>query len=180
MSENGKVKKKKEKPTRGGVEPIHAVVVYVPNEIRLKEIYKAYGVWKHLPPLLGDLNEMELATRFGIRDEQIVKLLQIKTHTAFAKEYGVNRQHLYDWDKKLHLSNPFDWIAVWAKGALPNITIAMIQNAMGKGGTSFVDRQTAFKTLAGYEDKSAVRIEGLAEGILAAMKQKKKLADADL
>lgn len=173
MSEKAKKKKKGDTPTKAGGEPIHAVIVYVPSEIQLKEAYHAYGVWRNLPPILRELTPVDLKNKFGIEDELILRLLTIHTISGFAQEFGVNRDTLYEWNKKLDLTNPMDWIAVWAKHTSRNIALAMIQNAMKSGGTAFVDRQTFYKTITGYEEKSRVHVEGLAEGILAALKAKK-------
>ena len=151
---------------------LSAIVPFVPTEVYLKQTYLAYGIWKAIPPVMRDLSPDELRKKFGIEDEMILKLMTIQTQGAFAKEYNVREGTLSEWNKKLDKDNPLDWIAQWAKHTTKNIVLAMAQNAMGKGGTSFVDRQTFMKTIVGFQEETKVNVTGLADMMLEAMGRK--------
>lgn len=169
-----KVKKAPKLPKEGGVKENALSTQLVPDEVKLKEVYKQYGMWRHFPSVMRDLTEIELRQKFGLEDQEMVRVLKIPTQGAFATEFKVDEKTLWAWNSKLDNDNPLPWIAMWAKQSTKNIVLANIQSAMGKGGVSMVDRQTFYKTIAGFEEKSTVKVEGLAEGILAALKAKKK------
>ena len=151
---------------------LHAIVPYIPSEVELKEIYTAYGIWREIPPVMRELSPEEVTKRFGIKDALVLRLIPLQTQGAFAKEFSVREATLSDWNKKLDKDNPLDWIAMWAKHTTKNIVLAMAQNAMGKGGTSFVDRQTFMKTIVGFQEETKVNVTGLADMMLEAMGRK--------
>lgn len=151
-----------------------ALTVVVPDEIYLKKTYEEYGIWKSLPSVMRRLSDEELEDKFGIEDKVVRALLRIKNQTQFAEEYKVNKDTLTIWNKKLEGTSAMYWIRKWAKGMIKNVMLAGYQNATSKSGTAFMDRQLLLKTVDNFEETTVVKVEGLAEGILAALKAKKK------
>lgn len=171
MSKKPEAKKpgKKSKKSPGG-----AIVPKEKAEVYLKQTFELYGIWKNLPPVLRKLSPEDLEEQIGIDDPVIVELLKIRNQTEFAAAFDVRQETLSQWNKRLDETSAVGWIKKWSKGMIRNVLLASYQNAKSKSGTAFMDRQLLFKVLDDYEDKSRVTVEGLAEGILAAMKSAKR------
>lgn len=172
MPRISKERRRSEKRGRG----VHAIIPYIPSEVQLKQTYQMYGLWKHLPPVMRELSDDDLEKKFGIESEAIRKLLKIRTQTEFGAEFNVSKDTMTDWNVRLENTSPMAWIRMWARPVLKNIALAGLQNAMKGGGTAFMDRQFFFKAVGEWEESSTVKVEGLAEGLMAAMKAKPKLS----
>ena len=70
-------------------------------EVEKKAEFKMFFIWLSLPSVFIGKDVDELA-KLGITDPDQVKLLSIKTMTAFAEEYKVRNATLSEWKKKIH------------------------------------------------------------------------------
>ena len=106
------------------------------NETRgvyLKREFEMYKVWKSLPPMLKGKPVVNLR-KFGIEDEDLLSLLQIKTQTEFAEHYGVgDLGTLTDWNKRIRDEGSHDDIHLWARQLTPNVMFALYKNIMKHG-----------------------------------------------
>lgn len=143
------------------------------SEPYLAATFKMFALWKSLPPVLRDISDADLEKRYGIDTPLIVELLKIRTQTQFAEQYDVQQKTLSDWNNRLLNQNPFPQLRMWSAGMLRNVILAGYENAINKKSqTAFIDRAALLK-FHGLEDKSVVRVEGMAEGLLAEIRKKR-------
>lgn len=140
----------------------------------LKQTFEYYGIWRNLPPGFSAKKKEEIEKMFG-RDADVVKdLITIRTQAQFGKKYDVHPNTLTAWNKKLDTGTSLDWIRKWGKKLTRNVFEAMYRGAISQGPTAFLDRQMWLKTVEQFQEKSVVSVEGLADGMLAAMRAKRK------
>lgn len=143
------------------------------SEPYLAATFKMYALWKSLPPVLRDISNADLERRYGIDTPLIIELLKIRNQGEFATQYEVGQGTLSDWNTRLLNTNPFPQLRMWSSGMLRNIILAGYENAINKKSqTAFIDRAALLK-FHGLEDKSVVRVEGMAEGLLAEIRKKR-------
>ncbi len=96
--------------------------------------FEFYVIWKALPPILRGKSPEELK-KFGIEDEFIIELLQIKNQKEFAKRFDIREEKtLSNWNKKIEKNNLISQhIPKWAKKLTPNVISALYRTIMKTG-----------------------------------------------
>ncbi|HMP67235.1 MAG TPA: hypothetical protein PKA60_00595 [Candidatus Paceibacterota bacterium] len=102
-----------------------------------KEPYKAqtfdtYILWKSLPTFLKGQPKVSLE-KFGIDEEIIFNLLEIKTQADFGKRYNVDGGTLTDWNKRIQKDGLSKNINSWARKLTPNVVFALYKNITKNG-----------------------------------------------
>ena len=98
-----------------------------------KREYELYKAWKSLPPMLKGKPAVTLQ-KFGIEDDELINLLQIKTQTEFAKEYAIgDLGTLTDWNKRIRDEGTHEELYAWARQLTPNVMFALYKNIMKHG-----------------------------------------------
>lgn len=113
----------------------------IPESVNKKTEYAAYILWNALPPMMRHpkpvngvkMSVREFAEHMSIHDEEIIDLLEIKTKTAFAERFNVERGTLCDWDKLIAQRDQLSDIRLWAGKLARNVTLATYNHAIRKG-----------------------------------------------
>lgn len=109
-------------------------------EIRRKDAFGAYTLFKSLPPLLlrPVIDEetgvrptpREYALSIGIDDETTLDLLDLQTQKNFAAKYGIAEQTLVRWNKQLEGHTTLSDMQVWARPLLANVLMRLYAQIM--------------------------------------------------
>lgn len=95
--------------------------------------FSSYVLWKSLPSFLKDQPRAVLE-KFGISDEVMLQLLEIKTQTEFAHRFGVkDLGTLTDWNKRIEKEGLLTSINSWARNLTPNVVFALYRNVSKNG-----------------------------------------------
>ena len=130
--------------------------------------FNAFVLWKTLPASLKKLGDGELEL-MGLKDPMTLKLLDIGTQSAFAKEYKVREATLSKWNKMIYEENLiFNSIGVWGKSMTPNIMMALAKTALSKGEAKEV--LAWVKIVENWSEKSQVDL-GASKELTEALKK---------
>lgn len=108
------------------------------QELQRSKVYKtqdfsSYVLWKSLPSFLKGQPRAVLE-KFGISDEVMLQLLEIKTQTEFAHRFGVkDLGTLTDWNKRIEKEGLLTSINSWARNLTPNVVFALYKNVSKHG-----------------------------------------------
>lgn len=108
------------------------------QELQRSKVYKtqdfsSYVLWKSLPSFLKGQPRAVLE-KFGISDEAMLQLLEIKTQTEFARRFGVkDLGTLTDWNKRIEKEGLLSSINSWARNLTPNVVFALYKNVSKNG-----------------------------------------------
>lgn len=95
--------------------------------------FSSYVLWKSLPSFLKGQPRAVLE-KFGISDEAMLQLLEIKTQTEFAHKFGVkDLGTLTDWNKRIEKEGLLTSINSWARNLTPNVVFALYKNVSKNG-----------------------------------------------
>src|SRR3990167_7851446 len=94
--------------------------------------FKAYVLWKSLPPLLIGQSEDELK-KLGISDEFTISLLSLKTQQDFAKKFKLSESTLTEWNGSIPWDQMQEMIKGWARGVHPSIVAAFARATIKEG-----------------------------------------------
>jgi hypothetical protein len=97
-----------------------------------KQAYETYVLWKSLPSFLKGQPRRSLE-KFGIEEESMFELLNIKTQLDFSRKYKVDTGTLTDWNKRLEKDGLINDINSWARKLTPNVIFALYKNVIKNG-----------------------------------------------
>ncbi len=98
-----------------------------------KQDFNSYVLWKSLPSFLKGQPKAVLE-KFGIIDEAILSLLEIKNQTDFATTFGIkDLGTLTDWNKRIEKEGLITSINSWARNLTPNVVLALYKNVSKNG-----------------------------------------------
>jgi hypothetical protein len=98
-----------------------------------KQDFNSYVLWKSLPSFLKGQPKV-MIEKFGINDEIVVELLQIKTQGEFATKFDIKDPGtLTDWNKRIEKEGLLTSINSWARSLTPNVVLALYKNASKHG-----------------------------------------------
>jgi len=98
-----------------------------------KQEFDTYVLWKALPSFLRGQPRTVLE-KMGINNEITLDLLQIKTQTEFAKQFGIkDLGTLTDWNKRIEEKGLVPSIHCWARELTPNVVLALYKNVSKHG-----------------------------------------------
>ncbi len=103
---------------------------------RKKKIYDLYILWLALPPMFSEKGEIGFDA-LGIKDDFVRELCYIKTKKAFAEKYGINKDTITAWDKRIDINEP---LLVerrkWLSRVLGNVLGAVYRKVLIDGDAS--------------------------------------------
>jgi hypothetical protein len=107
------------------------------EEVFAKDPYKAqifdtYILWKSLPSFLRGQPRVALE-KFGINEEILFDLLNIKSQAEFSKTYRVDVGTLTDWNKRIEKDGLMRDINSWARKLTPNVVFSLYKNITKNG-----------------------------------------------
>jgi len=106
------------------------------------DIFAAFILWSTVPSLLRyppknkdgtKPTPREFAESMGIEDEEILKLIDIKTQGQFAEKYGIGDSTVYRWKKKAAERDVLMDIRKWAQPLTRNVILSLYNKAI-RGG----------------------------------------------
>lgn len=89
--------------------------------------YRLFLMWMSLPVTLRGISSEDAELR-GVKDPELMELIQLKTHGDFAKRFGISMDTLTDWKKK-PVPDEFkmiDW-RYWAKEFTPEVVHHLLE-----------------------------------------------------
>ncbi len=103
-----------------------------PNVYKTQD-FESYVLWKSLPSFLRGQPRVVLE-KFGLCDDILTELLQIKTQTEFATKHGIkDLGTLTDWNKKIEKDGLLQPLNSWARKLTPNVIFALYKNITKNG-----------------------------------------------
>ncbi len=100
--------------------------------------FETYALWKSLPSFLRGQPKPVLE-KFGLEDEIVLDLLEIKTQTQFAEKFNIkDLTTLTDWNKRIKEEGLLPFINQWARKLTPNVISALYRTATKEGRASEV------------------------------------------
>lgn len=103
-----------------------------------KQDFNSYVLWKSLPSFLKGQPRVVLE-KFGISDEAMLSLLEMKTQTEFAERFGIkDLGTLTDWNKRIEKEGLLIAINSWARNLTPNVVFALYKNVSKHGNAQEV------------------------------------------
>lgn len=129
-----------------------------------KEVdFLRYRTWRSLPHMFKNPprgkdgvrpSVIEFLNVLGVDDPTIIELSKISTQTAFADMFGVHRDTLTDWNKKIDSESSLNDIRYWARKLSKNVASALYNNAIRKGFA--IEAKLWFQLIEGWEEKQKV------------------------
>ena len=111
----------------GGTDDTKRLTVYK------KQDFSSYILWKSLPSFLKGQPRVVLE-KFGISDEIVFSMLEIKTQTEFANRFGIkDLGTLTDWNKRIEKDGLLTSVNSWARNLTPNVIFALYKNVSKHG-----------------------------------------------
>lgn len=72
--------------------------------------------------------------KFGLTDDLVLELLQIKTQTEFSVKFGIkDLGTLTDWNKRIDKDGLINPLNSWARKLTPNVVFALYKNITKNG-----------------------------------------------
>jgi hypothetical protein len=98
-----------------------------------KQDFDTYVLWKSLPSFLRGQPRVVLE-KFGLTDDLVLELLQIKTQTEFSVKFGIkDLGTLTDWNKRIDKDGLINPLNSWARKLTPNVVFALYKNITKNG-----------------------------------------------
>lgn len=127
------------------------------------DTFDAYVLWKSIPVLLkkpptpsGGIrpSARAFAESQGIDDEDVLRLIEIPTQSAFADEFGVHMDTLSNWNKTIKERDTLTDTKKWARGLMNNLVMSMYSHAMKKGNP--LTFKLFFQVVGDFQEKAIV------------------------
>ena len=105
--------------------------------------FAAFVAWSSIPVFLkrpprdkktgNTLSVEDFCYSLGIEDEEVIDLAKLTTGTMFCERYGVNKDTLTRWKKKIAQRNVMEDIRQWAQPMTRNVIMSLYNQAV-RGG----------------------------------------------
>jgi len=151
-----------------------------PHEFQLYVLWKSIPYYFKNPPVDKRTGTAPSALDFmlslGIDDDDLLEVGQLRNQGEFAVKYGINKDTLTHWNKKIALRNPLEDVQNWAKRLSKNVVMAMYNNALSKNLNADKDRLNFLK-VTGWTELTRVEMEAgqTLAGLLRASLAKKAI-----
>lgn len=121
------------------------------------ETFETYALWKSLPiSVISQVPRDELSSKFGIDDDRVLDLAEIRTQLAFADKYGINKATLVAWNKKILERDPLIEAKNWAVNLTKNVVLSLYHHAIRKGNAHLY--KLFFQIVNDWEEKSRIKL----------------------
>lgn len=116
--------------------------------------YRMFLIWRSLPVTLRGISEEDAESR-GVKDPEIMELIQLRTMGDFAERFGISRDTLTDWKNK---PVPDEYVAidwrVWAREFTPEVVHHLLEGIREKKKADAI--KLWFQTVDGFVEETAV------------------------
>ena len=116
--------------------------------------YRLFLIWRSLPVTLRGISS-EQAEERGIKDPEIMELIQLKTQGDFAERFQISMNTLTDWKNK-PVPDEFqmiDW-RYWAREFTPEVVHHLLEGIREKKKADAI--KLWFQTVDGFVEETAV------------------------
>lgn len=116
--------------------------------------YRLFIIWRTLPVTLRGISGEDAENR-GIKDPELIELLQLRTMGDFAERFGISRDTLTDWKQKPipEEYQGVDW-RYWAKEFTPEVVHHLLEGIREKKKADAI--KLWFQTVDGFVEETAV------------------------
>jgi hypothetical protein len=116
--------------------------------------YRLFLIWRSLPVTLRGISEDDAESR-GVKDPEIMELIQLRTLGDFAKRFGISPDTLTDWKKKEVPAEyqMIDW-RYWAREFTPEVVHHLLEGIREKKKADAI--KLWFQTVDGFVEETAV------------------------
>lgn len=125
------------------------------------DLYELYASWKALPTMMrlpprtkegARMDHDEFLERMGIDDPELVELAKLKTQGAFADHFGVNKDTLTRWNKRVKTRDRIADARTWANYLMSNALFMLYNKVMG-GTANGMETALYFQVGGGWSPK---------------------------
>lgn len=116
--------------------------------------YRLFLIWRSLPVTLRGISS-EQAEERGIKDPEIMELIQLKTQGDFAERFQISMNTLTEW-KKQEVPSEYqmiDW-RYWAREFTPEVVHHLLEGIREKKKADAI--KLWFQTVDGFVEETAV------------------------
>jgi hypothetical protein len=116
--------------------------------------YRLFLIWRSLPVTLRGISEEDAENR-GVKDPEIIELIQLRTLGDFAERFGISRDTLTDWKNK-PVPDEFvmiDW-RYWAREFTPEVVHHLLEGIREKKKADAI--KLWFQTVDGFVEETSV------------------------
>lgn len=116
--------------------------------------YRMFLIWRSLPVTLRGISE-EQAEERGVKDPEIVELIQLKTQSDFAERFQISMNTLTEW-KRQAVPDEYqmiDW-RYWAREFTPEVVHHLLEGIREKKKADSI--KLWFQTVDGFVEETAV------------------------
>lgn len=116
--------------------------------------YRLFLIWQSLPVTLRGISGEDAESR-GVKDPEIMELIQLRTLGDFAERFGISRDTLTDWKKKdvPEEYQMIDW-RYWAREFTPEVVHHLLEGIREKKKADAI--KLWFQTVDGFVEETAV------------------------
>lgn len=116
--------------------------------------YRLFLIWRSLPVTLRGISSEDAESR-GVKDPELMELIQLKTHGDFAKRFGISMDTLTDWKKK-DVPDEYkiiDW-RYWAKEFTSEVVHHLLESIREKKKADSI--KLWLQTVDGFVEETSV------------------------
>lgn len=140
----------------GGKKPRKKMV----QPMRLPDVYEKYKLWKSLPSMWKGMSRQMLQEKFGIEDEDMLEMLEMRWQNDFAKKFNLDITTLTKWNHRMEEDgiDHLEEVKKWANRLTKNVVLAHYNKAIRKFDP--VSGDIWYKTIAGFSEKKQIQHSG--------------------
>lgn len=116
--------------------------------------YRLFLIWRTLPVTLRGISVDDAESR-GVKDPELLELIQLRTLGDFAQRFGIHRDTLTDWKAKPipEEMQTYDW-RYWAREFTPEVVHHLLEGIREKKKADAI--KLWFQTVDGFVEETAV------------------------
>lgn len=116
--------------------------------------YRLFLIWQSLPVTLRGISGEDAESR-GVKDPEIIELIQCRTMSDFARRFGISNDTLTDWKKQPVPEDlqAIDW-RYWAREFTPEVVHHLLEGIREKKKADAI--KLWFQTVDGFVEETAV------------------------
>lgn len=130
------------------------------RQTTLPDIYEKYKFWKSLPSMWKGMKREDLTEKFGIEDEDMLEMLEMRWQNDFAKKFNLDISTLTKWNHRMEEDgiDHLEEVKKWANRLTKNVTLAHYNKLVRKFDP--VSADIWYKTVSGFSEKKQIQHSG--------------------
>jgi hypothetical protein len=131
-----------------------------------EDVFQAYVTWKALPVMLRNppprkvngetmrVDPVEYAVANGIDDPDLLRLIGLRSQSAFCDEFAVSKDTLTNWNVMIEKRNILEDSRRWSSKLVNNMIMSLYSHAMKKGNPANI--KLFLQASANFEERTHV------------------------